>query len=207
MILFIFGGLGGIINASYGMDVLVHNTMWIVGHFHITVGGPVALTFLGASYQLVPALTGRRLFAPKLALWQTYVYFTGMVIMSFAMHLAGIFGAPRRTSEVTYFGAAGAATWHPEMVWAAIGGTLVFIGVLMFVVVALGTYFVNERAPERATFTFAPVEDAAMPIPAFLDQIGRWSAVALALAVLAYVGPLANQIAAHAYLAPGMRTW
>jgi cytochrome c oxidase subunit 1 len=65
MVLFIFGGLGGLVNASYGMDVLVHNTMWIVGHFHITVGGPVALTFMGAAYRLVPALTGRRLWARK----------------------------------------------------------------------------------------------------------------------------------------------
>lgn len=207
MILFIFGGLGGLINASYSMDVLVHNTMWIVGHFHITVGGPVALTFLAASYQLVPALTGRKLFAPKLALWQTYVYFVGMVIMSFAMHYAGILGAPRRTSEVTYFGAAGAATWHPEMVWAAIGGALVFVGIVMFVIVALGTYFANQKATEPASFSFAQVEDAAMPVPAFLDHIGRWSTVAIVLAVLAYIGPLAAQIEAHSYLAPGMRTW
>jgi cytochrome c oxidase subunit 1 len=207
MILFIFGGLGGIINASYSMDVLVHNTMWIVGHFHITVGGPVALTFLAAAYRLVPALTGRRLFAPKFALWQTYVYFVGMVIMSFAMHFAGLLGAPRRTSDVTYFGAAGAATWHVEMVLAAIGGTLVFISILMFVTVATGTYFVNEKAEERSTFPFAPVEEQALPTPPMLDHVGRWSTIALVLAVLAYAGPIANQIHAHAYLAPGMRTW
>ena len=127
--------------------------------------------------------------------------------MSVAMHVAGIFGSPRRTSDVTYFGAAGAATWHPEMVLAAIGGVLVFIAVVMFLIVALGTYFVNEKASERATFAFAQVEDGGMPTPAFLNHIGRWSTVALALAVVAYVGPLADQIAAHAYLAPGMRTW
>ena len=44
MLLFILGGFGGFINASYDMDIVVHNTMWIVGHFHVTVGGPVALT-------------------------------------------------------------------------------------------------------------------------------------------------------------------
>ena len=46
MLLFIPGGFGGIVNTSYSMDVLVHNTMWIVGHFHITVGGPVEDTRL-----------------------------------------------------------------------------------------------------------------------------------------------------------------
>ena len=108
MLLFIFGGMGGMVNASYSLDVLVHNTMWIVGHFHVTVGGPVALTFLGAAYTLVPALTGKKLWAPALALWQTRIYFIGMLLMSIAMHFAGIKGAPRRTSDVTYFGYQGA---------------------------------------------------------------------------------------------------
>jgi cytochrome c oxidase subunit 1 len=207
MVLFIFGGLGGVINASYGMDVLVHNTMWIVGHFHITVGGPVALTFLAATYRFVPALTGRRLFAPKLALWQTYIYFIGMVLMSFSMHYAGLLGAPRRTADVSYAGAATANVWHPEMVLAAIGGMLVFASIVMFIVVATGTYLANQKAAEETAFAFAATEDEALPTPAFLDRIGRWATVAIVLAVLAYAGPLANQIQAHAYLAPGMRTW
>jgi cytochrome c oxidase subunit 1 len=107
MLLFIFGGFGGIVNSSYSMDVLVHNTMWIVGHFHVTVGGPVALSFIGAAYKLVPALTGRKLYAPKLALAQTWMWFIGMLLMSTSMHIAGLLGSPRRTSDVTYFGAAG----------------------------------------------------------------------------------------------------
>ena len=82
MILFLFGGFGGIVNSSYSMDILVHNTMWIVGHFHVTVGGPFALTFIAATYRLVPAISGRKLFAPQLALIQVYLYFVGMFIMS-----------------------------------------------------------------------------------------------------------------------------
>src|SRR5215467_2190817 len=74
MLLFILGGAGGIVNASYSVDTLIHNTMWIVGHFHVTVGGPVALSFVGVAYWLVPALTGRKLWAPKLALAQTWAW-------------------------------------------------------------------------------------------------------------------------------------
>ena len=55
MLLFILGGFGGLINASYSMDMLVHNTVWIVGHFHVTVGGPAALTFLGCAYWMISA--------------------------------------------------------------------------------------------------------------------------------------------------------
>ena len=205
MILFIFGGLGGIVNASYSLDVLVHNTMWIVGHFHITVGGPVALTFLGAAYWLVPALTGRKLWAPKLALLQTYTWFIGMVLMSVAMHWAGILGSPRRTSDVTYFGAAGAASWHPEMVLAAVGGTIVFVSVAMFVAVAVGTRFANEKGSTEVVF--AEVDDAAIAPPRAFDAIGKWAIAAVILAVLAYAGPVHDLMSVHVYSVPGMRTW
>src|SRR5215469_824762 len=106
MLLFILGGFGGLVNASYSMDMLIHNTIWIVGHFHVTVGGPVALTFLGAAYWLIPRVTGRALWHPKLALFQTQMWFFGMLIMSFSMDYAGLLGAPRRTAEVAYLGAA-----------------------------------------------------------------------------------------------------
>jgi cytochrome c oxidase subunit 1 len=204
MLLFIFGGAGGIINSSYSLDVLVHNTMWIVGHFHVTVGGPVALTFIAATYRLVPSLTGRRLWAPKLALAQTYLYFVGMFLMSMSMHVAGLLGSPRRTADVTYFGAAGAQSWHGEMVLAAVGGTILFVSILMFVAVALGTRFVNT--PRESTIDFAPTETGSAPSP-LLDRIGLWSVIALALAILAYAGPLNEVFSQHGYLVKGMRTW
>jgi len=205
MILFIFGGFGGIVNASYSMDALVHNTMWIVGHFHVTVGGPVALTFVGCAYWLVPRLTGRKLWAPKLALAQTYAWFIGMAIMSTAMHYAGLLGSPRRTEDVSYFGSAIAQSWMPEMNAAAVGGTVLFISILMFVAVAVGTLFTEKvEYPEVA---FAEVEPAAQPTPAILDGMWRWAVIALVLAVLAYVGPMHELLEHHVYGAPGMRTW
>jgi cytochrome c oxidase subunit 1 len=207
MILFIFGGFGGIVNSSYSMDILVHNTMWIVGHFHVTVGGPVALTFIGATYALIPKLSGRKLFAPQLALVQVYLWFVGMMIMSTAMHWAGLLGSPRRTSDVSYFGAQGAATWHPEMLWAALGGALIATSVLLFIIVATGTYLRNERAAVPPSFEFAPVDADAMPTPAILDKLGRFAVIALVLAILAYAGPVTQELQAHPYLAPGMRTW
>jgi cytochrome c oxidase subunit 1 len=208
MILFIFGGFGGIVNASYSMDILVHNTMWIVGHFHVTVGGPVAMTFIAATYALIPALSGRKLFAPKLALLQTYLWFAGMAIMSTAMHWAGLLGSPRRTSNVAYFGAQGAATWHPEMVWAAIGGMIIALSVLMFIIVATGTYVANVKMEDhRSAFAFAPLDERAMETPPIFDRLGRWAGIAVALAVLAYVGPIWQQLQQTSYLAPGLRTW
>ncbi|HLJ83854.1 MAG TPA: cbb3-type cytochrome c oxidase subunit I [Candidatus Eremiobacteraceae bacterium] len=205
MLLFIFGGFGGVVNASYSMDELVHNTMWIVGHFHITVGGPVALTFIGAAYWLVPRLTGRKLWGEKLALAQTYSWFVGMAIMSTAMHWAGLLGSPRRTADVTYFGAEAARLWMPETIATAVGGSILFLSILMFVAVAIGTLFSRER--EEMAVEFAPVDEAAMRTPASLDKVATWAVVAVVLAILAYAGPMHELLSQHIYGAPGMRTW
>jgi cytochrome c oxidase subunit 1 len=205
MLLFVFGGLGGVVNASYAMDTIVHNTMWIVGHFHVTVGGPVALSFLGTAYWLIPRLTGRKLFAPKIALAQTWAWFIGMMIMSTSMHWAGLLGSPRRTDDVSYFGSTTAATWMPEMHWAAIGGAILFLSILMFVTVAVGTLFTPKT--ETDPIVFAQVEEHSLATSPALDRIGTWAVIAIVLAILAYAGPVRDLIAAHPFGAPGMRTW
>lgn len=207
MLLFIPGGFGGIVNASYSMDVLVHNTMWIVGHFHITVGGPVALTFMAAAYRLVPELTGRKLFAPKLALAQTYLWFGGMCLMSLSMHWAGLLGSPRRAADVSYLGSVVAATWHGQMVAAAVGGVLLFISIVMFVTVAVGTRLQDAQTEKPPRFTFAAVDTDALPTPAIFDHVERFAAGALALAFVAYAGPMYDYLSQAHYLVPGMRTW
>jgi len=61
MLTFAIGGFGGAINAAYAMNTMVHNTAWIMGHFHLTVGTATALSFMGVSYWLLPRLTGREL--------------------------------------------------------------------------------------------------------------------------------------------------
>ncbi|MGR4064462.1 MAG: cbb3-type cytochrome c oxidase subunit I [Vulcanimicrobiaceae bacterium] len=205
MLLFILGGFGGLINASYNMDMIVHNTIWIVGHFHVTVGGPAALTFLGCAYWMIPRLTGRALWKPGWALWQTRMWFFGMLIMSLSMHYAGLLGAPRRTANVTYAGMP-VPNWEPAMLLAAAGGFILFISIMLFVSVAVGTLFANQKTEDMKA-EFAEAEPESVPTPAMLQHLWRWGAVALAFAVLAYAGPLHEMLTHPAYLAPGMRTW
>src|SRR5690606_30911057 len=52
MLFFIPGGAGGIINASFQMNQVIHNTIWVTGHFHLTVAATVILTFFGIAYWL-----------------------------------------------------------------------------------------------------------------------------------------------------------
>ena len=206
MLLFILGGFGGLINASYSMDTLVHNTIWIVGHFHVTVGGPAALTFIGCAYWLIPKITGRALWNPPLALWQTRIWFGGMLVMSLSMHYAGLLGAPRRTADVSYLGAAAANAWEPYMLIAAAGGFFLFVSICMFATVALGTLFANDKTADMQA-EFALPAPGAQPTPMFLQPLFRWGALALVLAVLAYAGPVHDMLQHPGFLAPGMRTW
>src|SRR4029079_2832282 len=87
MIAFVFGGFGGAINAAYAMNSMVHNTAWIMGHFHLTLGTTAALSFMGATYWLLPKITGRDLKLTGLARVQPYLWFLGMAFFSTSYHI------------------------------------------------------------------------------------------------------------------------
>jgi len=91
MLIFIPAGAGGVVNASNQMNAAVHNTLFITGHFHLTVATSVALTFFGITYWLVPAATGRVLTPRinKLGVVQTWIWVVGRAIMSGAMYIVG----------------------------------------------------------------------------------------------------------------------
>lgn len=96
MLTFIFGGAGGIVNGSWELNNIVHNTTWVPGHFHITVGTASALTFMGVAFWMLPHLTGQRLLSRRLALASAWLWFTGMSVFALGMHWAGLHGVPRR---------------------------------------------------------------------------------------------------------------
>ncbi|MUV39814.1 Cytochrome-c oxidase [Lentibacillus sp. JNUCC-1] len=123
MLLFIPGGAGGIINASNQMNQVIHNTIWVTGHFHLTAATTVILTFFGITYWLVPSLTGRKLTPKmnKLGMVQTMFWTVGMLIMSGAMHWQGLLGGPRRSAYSEYVGNDDTAAWGAYQLAQAIG--------------------------------------------------------------------------------------
>jgi cytochrome c oxidase subunit 1 len=64
MLLFAFGGIGGLVNASYSLNLVVHNTAYIVGHFHLTVGTAVTLFLYGHHLLVGPRAPGERSLEP-----------------------------------------------------------------------------------------------------------------------------------------------
>ncbi|WP_022836098.1 b(o/a)3-type cytochrome-c oxidase subunit 1 [Salisaeta longa] len=197
-IMFAAGGFSGMINASLNIDMLIHNTAWIPGHFHLTVGTASALTFMAITYWLLPQLTGRALKFKKLALAQPYLWFIGMTLMSNALHRQGLAGVPRRTAEPQYSG----FSYDPpfgtmaEMDWqVAIGGTILFIALLAFLAVIGASWSKSETTEAAIDDTIPPPLSGPEHSPKILDNIGLWTAVAVVLVIIAYTVPLYEMVA------------
>jgi heme/copper-type cytochrome/quinol oxidase subunit 1 len=96
LISWLVAGLSGIVNATIVFDEIVHNTMWIVGHFHNMALLNIGLVIFAGVYAFLPRLTGKEWYSEGLAnshLWLTVVGGYGMVI---PMLVQGLEGAPRR---------------------------------------------------------------------------------------------------------------
>jgi cytochrome c oxidase subunit 1 len=204
MILFAFGGIGGLINASYNINLVVHNTAWISGHFHLTVGTAVTLTFMGISYWLVPLLAGRALWSRWMGVAQAWTWFVGMGLFSHFMHTLGLLGMPRRTM----IGAAPyvAGEWRALLPLVGIGAALMFISAILFyanmlLTVVAGAPQVGQEAP------FARAVSGPEDAPRILDRWTPWLAIALALILINYGPLLYNLIVTSPMNIPGMRTW
>ena len=207
MATFILGGAGGIAQTNFQLNQVVHNTLFITGHFHLTVGVTVAITFFGIAYWLVPHLR-KRIMTPamnRLAVIQLILWMVGMFFMSGAMHLVGLFGAPRRTSFTDYFGSAQAAGWDPYYIIIAIGATLLLVSVFLVVYIV---FYLMFKAPKGETeFPIAEEEDDAAPTPKWTERWGLWIVLMIAVISMGYVIPLVDIIVNAPPGSPPFKTW
>jgi cytochrome c oxidase subunit 1 len=204
MVLFAFGGIGGLINASFNVNMVVHNTAYIVGHLHLTIGTAVTLTFMGITYWLVPHLAGRPLWSSRLALSQVWLWFAGMLIFSPTLHELGLRGMPRRTmiGQVSYM----QSDWQHLLPLVGIGGALLFISAVLYFLTLVLTVVASPRAPQPA-LEFAHAVSGPDDSPAFLDRWRPWLVLAAILIAVAY-GPTLVRLAATTPLTtPGLRVW
>lgn len=190
MVAFIPGGAGGIVNASYQMNELIHNTIWVTGHFHLTVATAVVLTYFGAAFWLIPHLNGRKLTKRinNMANTAGILWAIGMTIMSGAMHIAGLFGAPRRSEYSTYGGSELASEWISYQIAQAVGGTILFLAILVILGVVINLLWFAPKGDQE--FPVAEVAEGASKTPAILDNFKVWGVILVALIFIAYTVPI-----------------
>ncbi|MCL4545575.1 MAG: cbb3-type cytochrome c oxidase subunit I [Chloroflexi bacterium] len=193
MILFIFGGFGGLILASYNLNALVHNTVFVVGHFHTTVGSAVTLSFMGIAYWLVPYLAGRPLASRRMAQVQVWLWFAGMVIFSFTLHYLGLQGLPRRTDVSTM--PATPSNWSSLFPLVALGGTILAISGVLFLLNLILTMVATKKA-EQDVPQFAGCIHGPGETPGFLDRLSPWFVLTVILILIGY-GPVFLQFIVH----------
>ncbi|MBE4910526.1 cbb3-type cytochrome c oxidase subunit I [Bacillus luteolus] len=207
MAAFIPAGVGGIVQSTNQLNQVVHNTLWVVGHFHLTLGMSVVMTFFGVSYWLIPYLS-KRVLTPqmnKIGVLQTIIWTVGMLLMSISMHWVGVLGSPRRTSYSTYFDNATALSWDPYLMFLGIGGTLLFVAVIIQVYAVFNMMFF---APKGETeFPIADVEKGEAKTPYLTERWGIWVVLMILTIAMAYVVPIVDMIVNAPPGSPPFKTW
>lgn len=130
----VLGGITGVVMGTEQINLVIHNTMYVPGHFHGTVVVGSTLAFMGITYWLIPVLFRRDLILKGVARWQPYVYMAGMSGVALFLMGAGTLGVPRRHWDIL-FSSAGAGNGYE---FSAAALTLMSLNGLSAVVAALG---------------------------------------------------------------------
>jgi cytochrome c oxidase subunit I len=151
----VFGFVGGITGVTIGteqINIVVHNTLRVPGHFHATVVSGTAMAFMGLTYYLIPLIFQKKVAFWRLAQIQPYLFAGGMLIFSIFMSFAGGFGVPRRHWDIGFSGAPFEQAFHPavDMLLGimAIGGLLAATGGGIYILVTVWSVFFGEPFTE-----------------------------------------------------------
>jgi cytochrome c oxidase subunit 1 len=103
LVLFGFlGGISGVVLGTEQLNIMLHNTIYVPGHFHATVVTGTTLAFMAITYLLVPLIFQREIVWRGLARWQPYLFAIGAGGISLFMMGAGTLGVSRRHWDITF---------------------------------------------------------------------------------------------------------
>lgn len=139
LFLFVTGGLTGVVLANAGLDIALHDTYYVVGHFHYVLSMGVVFGLFAGMYHWFPIITGVY-YSELLGKIHFWITFVGVNLTFFPMHFLGLAGMPRRIPDypLGYLG------WNQV---ASVGSLISFIGMLFFFFILFFAYYDNRLKP------------------------------------------------------------
>jgi cytochrome c oxidase subunit 1 len=162
------GGISGVIMGVEQINLIVHNTIYVPGHFHATVVVGTTLAFMSLTYFLIPVLFRREMAFPGLAKWQPYLFGIGMSAVALFLMGAGTLGVPRRHWDISFAGNA-LAYEYPGAAWLMVAlmgvtGFVAIVGGAMYLLVTVYSVFFGKRIP-TPDFAYIPARANVAPAP------------------------------------------
>ena len=147
------GGISGVVMGVEQINLIIHNTIYVPGHFHATVVLGTTLAFMAATYLLVPLIFQRELIMKKMAMWQPYIFGLGVTGISVFMMGAGTLGVPRRSWDIS--GADAMFKYDfPGAAYLMMGlngmfAILATLGGIMFVLIIVGSLLFGKKTGDE----------------------------------------------------------
>jgi cytochrome c oxidase subunit 1 len=158
------GGISGVMMGTEQLNMIIHNTIYVPGHFHATVVVGTTLSFMALTYFLIPVLFKREMINPGLAKIQPYLFGLSMYFFCLVMMGAGTLGVSRRHWDMAFSGNALAYDW-PGAAYLMLGlmgvaGVVAIVGGAIYIYITVGSLLwgkslaAGDKSPQ---FTPIPV--------------------------------------------------
>ena len=157
--IFLLGGLSGPPNGTVSTDLYLHDTYWIVGHFHATMFGGYVFPFFAALYYWFPKMTGK-MYNETLGKIHFWLMFPAFYIQSLGQMWVGLLGMRRRIGD--YDSALGVEFGH---LLITIAGYVIGLSVLIFVFNAIRSLRTGQKAADNPWRSRSPEFQIPSPVP------------------------------------------
>ena len=139
--LFTLGGVTGVVLSNAGVDIALHDTYYVVGHFHFTMSMGALFAMFAGFYYWIGKMSGHQ-YPENLGKLQFWIMFVGVLLTFFPMHFLGLAGMPRRIPDYPD----AFAGWN---LIASYGGYISAAGAILFLYIIWKTFTSGEKVAEN----------------------------------------------------------